>query len=48
VSHPLIYDISKASDDPCEVLSEQLCDLIFNNHIHGNAQFLGQSDIKHM
>ena len=26
----------------------QLCDLNFDNHVHGNAQFLGQSDIKHM
>jgi len=25
-----------------------LSDLNFDNHIHGNAQFLGESDMKHM
>ena len=40
--------ISKVSDAPCEVPGQQLCDLNFDNHVHGNAQFLGQSDIKHI
>jgi len=27
---------------------QQLCDQNFDNHVHGNAQLVGQSDIKHM
>jgi len=38
----------KAIDAPCKAPDQLFCDLNVDNHVHVDAEFIGQINIKHI